>query len=846
MAAPKIQLRIGWILLAYLLCFVQDLTAQSSRKTPPPPPDTTVKLDSASLSRDLKKLAKDSVNKIKQSDTAVALLINRIESYTFMLNQNMSILRRGFDTSSITDNLPIMDASLALIKKNIATLGRTPNIHDVYTNKVMLQQLERNLKNWQDALMRYYGRLVNISDTMSTIRRDTAMRNIPAEDELYGFYIGQMANLIQKYRQVDSANRKNLLQLGLLQNKVANRYIEVTNLLEDMDFQLSSFTQRMFNRDYSYLWRDRQKEDGKKLQDFISVLHSSVNKSVKVLALFFAVQWPVFIIWIFIAVIFSLWVYNNIRRIRKHHDPSDAEAILKHSRYLYQFPIACTLVFVATLASFLSVKYPILFTEFTWGIIVIALSVVLRQYLPKIIFRYWLLLLGLLFLYSLNNLLIEATFVEEWGLFAGALCATILGIYLLKHTANPTFKQPRYTRFILWMMVILSSFSLLLVLFARITAAKIIGASSIINTAMAMVLYVFVEIVMEAVYLQVEANKDSSTFISFVDYQQIKSKLQTFLYAVAGIGWLMLFARNLYIYDNIYDSVGDFLGKTRQIGTTDFTFGSIIIFMVVIWVASIVTQLIAYLFGNSGQNKAPSQKVKLGSAMLLIRLAILTIGILIAFAASGIPMDKLAIVIGALGVGIGFGLQNIVNNLVSGIILAFEKPIEIGDVIELGTRSGVVKEIGIRSSKISAYDGSEVIVPNGELISQQLINWTLSSRTRRVELIIGVGYGSNVAQVMDILKKSMENREGILTTPAPLVFLYQFGDNSVNYRMFFWIGDLGNAGQLQSDVMTTIYEDLQKAGIEIPFPQRDLHIRSVDPEVLKQWGETGPEKQDNP
>ncbi|HEY0611326.1 MAG TPA: mechanosensitive ion channel domain-containing protein, partial [Chitinophaga sp.] len=243
---------------------------------------------------------------------------------------------------------------------------------------------------------------------------------------------------------------------------------------------------------------------------------------------------------------------------------------------------------------------------------------------------------------------------------------------------------------------------------------------------------------------------------------------------------------------------------------------------------------IAYMFGDP-QNAAPGKKNKLGSAMLLVRLAVLAIGILLAFAASGIPMDKLAIVIGALGVGIGFGLQNIVNNLVSGVILAFEKPIEVGDVIEMGTRSGVVKEIGIRSSKISAYDGSEVIVPNGDLISQQLINWTLSNRTRRVELVIGVNYGADIKTVTEILKQAVVGREGVMENPEPVVFLFQFGDNSINFRVFFWLTDLALAGQLQHDALAAIYENLQKAGIGFPYPQRDLHIRSVDPEILQQW-----------
>jgi small-conductance mechanosensitive channel len=212
--------------------------------------------------------------------------------------------------------------------------------------------------------------------------------------------------------------------------------------------------------------------------------------------------------------------------------------------------------------------------------------------------------------------------------------------------------------------------------------------------------------------------------------------------------------------------------------------------------------------------------------------------VLLAFAASGIPMDKLAIVIGALGVGIGFGLQNVVNNLVSGIILAFEKPIEVGDVIELGQRSGVVKEVGIRSSKISLYDGSEVIVPNGDLISQQLVNWTRTNRNRRITLNIGVAYGSDVKQVMDIIISAFADRKEVLTIPAPLVLLSDFGANSINFKAYFWVSDLDNAGTQQSDVLTFIYNALNKAGIEIPYPQQDLHIRSIDDSLITKLNKT--------
>lgn len=797
-----------------------------------------VAIDSATIRKNIAALAKDS-NRIKKSDTSVAILISRIENYTLMMNELMSSLRRGFDTSSISAGLPLTDTSIALVKYNIASLGRTPNINDIYTNKVMLEQLQRRLSSWQSTLFSYYDKLVNINDTIHSLRNDTAMRNIPAEDELYGFYLGQMTNLILKFRAVDSANKYNLIKMGLLQNKVANRYIDVSNLYEDMDYRLQQYSANMFVKDYRYLWNPHR--DSINPLEFFPVLKNSLHKSTKVVVIFLSIQWPVFFVWLLLAFLLSWWIYNNIRRIRQNHTEEEGETILQHAKYVYRFPVASIVVFITTLSAVLSVRYPILFTEITWGLAAAALTIIFRSHFPKTLFKNWLLLIGLLFIYSLNNLLIEVTYAEQWGLLIGAILSIILANRLLKESALTTFAQPKYTRPVLKLFLFTSIFSLLLVIFARVGTAKIMGSSAVVNTVMALSLFALVKILMEAVYLQVEANKDSSTFISFMDYQDVQRKLKTFLSILAGVGWLIIVTRNIYLYDAIYEAVTDFLSSRHQIGNSDFTFSSIIIFILVIWVATVASQLIAYMFGNTGQSANPSKKTKFGSALLLLRLAVLAGGVLLAFAASGIPMDKLTIVIGALGVGIGFGLQNVVNNLVSGIILAFEKPLEVGDVIELGTRSGVVKEIGIRSSKISAYDGSEVIVPNGDLISQQLVNWTRTNRNKRVSFVLGVGYGSDLQQVTDIIKAGFKDRKDILTIPAPFVQVTEFADNSVNFKVYFWVADLDNAGGLQSDVLAYIYAAFNKAGIELPYPQRDLHLRSVDETLLKKWDKPAPD-----
>lgn len=208
------------------------------------------------------------------------------------------------------------------------------------------------------------------------------------------------------------------------------------------------------------------------------------------------------------------------------------------------------------------------------------------------------------------------------------------------------------------------------------------------------------------------------------------------------------------------------------------------------------------------------------------RYVIIGVGLLIAASIAGFDLSQITLILGALSVGIGFGLQTIVNNFISGIILLFERPIQVGDTVQVGDLLGVVREIGIRASNVRTYSGAEVIVPNSELVSGQVINWTLSDRYRRLELDVGVAYGNRPADVIAILEAVIDKHEGALKTPAPFVRFRGFGDSSLDFRVYVWV-DYDEGLKETSAILSAIYDALAEAGIEIPFPQRDLHLRSV-------------------
>jgi potassium-dependent mechanosensitive channel len=209
----------------------------------------------------------------------------------------------------------------------------------------------------------------------------------------------------------------------------------------------------------------------------------------------------------------------------------------------------------------------------------------------------------------------------------------------------------------------------------------------------------------------------------------------------------------------------------------------------------------------------------------LIRYGITLAGFIVAILVLGVNLDRVTLVAGALGVGIGIGLQNAVANFVSGLILLLERRLHIGDSIQLGNLQGQIREIGSRATIIRTWDGAEVIVPNATLTAERVTNWTLSDRLRRVDLDIGVAYAADPQRVLEILGNVGRTHPKVLADPAPVALCTGFGDSALKYQLRVWTR-LDDAELLQSQLAIGIRGALAEAKIEIPFPQRELHIRN--------------------
>jgi len=215
----------------------------------------------------------------------------------------------------------------------------------------------------------------------------------------------------------------------------------------------------------------------------------------------------------------------------------------------------------------------------------------------------------------------------------------------------------------------------------------------------------------------------------------------------------------------------------------------------------------------------------------ITRYLIYSAGALLIFGLVGLEWSDIQWLVAAMGVGIGFGLKEIFANLISGIIILFERPIRIGDTVTLGDVSGTVTRIRIRATTITDWNNKELIVPNQSFIIDPLINWTLSDQVTRIVLPVGIAYGSDTLLAHQLMSDVVNNHPDVMQDPKPTVFFIGFGESSLDFEIRVFVRERVMRMPVQHELYMTLERALSDADIEIPFPQRDLHLRSLDPGV---------------
>lgn len=715
------------------------------------------------------------------------------------------ILKTGIDYKGFTSEL---DYVIKLKKTAIDGIIKNKNdfqtLRNITVTSVMLKELQTRIdiqlvkiKKNRFELSKIQSKIdsLTIKDVLFTLPKDPSTKSL-----YYDRYNGMNSevNLLNK-RFKDALDSINKLQF--IGSKF--KYDLQNDIIETDSIRKNEFT-RLFSPDGEIFNSSSNK------MTFYESFFYSLTKELIVLAFFISNH----IETIFLMFLFIIALIVYLLTLKSKYKKEELYDKITLSKQIFKHPIACAILVSFTLFNFLFVFPPFAFTALIWLVSMIALTIVNKEYFNKKEKRVWKIYMVFVFLGLFDNNILIHSVNEVFLILVIALAVGLFNFYNLKKNSDNINQLLRFTLYVVILFEIASI--LFIVIQKNYNLGKVLMINGIIIILM---YYLFVntyrlifDIVNYSNFLG-ESNEERQLDINDLENVNLTPKINI-LFIMGG---LVSIGKNSYFFHIIIDPVFDFFAKQRTIGDINYSFENIFLFFFIIITSVFVAKIVSFLTSN-----------KFGNWLLLIQITIFSIGLSLAFITCGIPVDRLTIIISALGVGIGFGLQTLVNNLVSGLIIAFEKPVNLDDIIEIQGQMVRMKSIGIRSSVVSTFDGADVIIPNGDLLSQHLTNWTLSSNKKRTDIKIGVAYGTDLEKTKKLLQEVLNSNSLVLKYPEPIVWVTEFNSSSVDIVVKYWVGHVNFANDTKSQLMISIDAVFRANNIEIPFPQQDIHLKQVN------------------
>lgn len=766
-------------------------------------------------------------------------LIKKGRTYSLQANEIMLELQEGLDTTQFAEEIPAMHNTIASIRERSKNPNTKFNFRYVNALLRILRSTEENNQDLDNILQIRLDRLQHLDSLLGNIKKDDFFKYKIRDTLLLPMYSVEIENLKGNIHSLDSTIYRQELQAARYQSQLSSITIGIMELRRYVENNKNLLEKNLLKKEINFIWESNSIPSPK------TILQITID-SFKLNYLFLLRQLRADKFTSFLAlailIVSVLLIYRLIKRIEK--DKEYGKIILGRAKYLSKRPISSTLTAMLPIVFFMFDTGSVALLTFFMYLMVFFSSILIQTAFPRHVFLRWTILVAIFLFFSISNLYWEIAYQERVYIQIGNVISLILLWRIPRNFKSDDVKEVNFLLKLRSLTMLFLILGILANILGRFSLAKILSVAGVVGFVYAISLYLFIKVIMEIIYVIVENKKDADAFTSYIDFQGIQNRIRGFFMLLAVLFWVVIFLQNLALSDYVYDTLEKFLYKERILGATSFTFSSILLFGALIYGSYILANNVAYFASLKDQKYSGNRTKRLGSSVLLIRLAVLIVGFIIAATAAQIPLDKVTIVLGALSVGIGFGLQTIINNLVSGVILAFERPIQIGDDIEVGMNSGQVKEVGIRASKILSYDGAEVVIPNGDLLSQSLVNWTLSDKRRRIELIIGVAYDSDMQKVKALIEEVLK-KDKILKSPVPRVLMQNFNESSVDFRILFWIESMDLMLEMRNEVMNAIFQSFKENGIEIPFPKRDLYIKSLPEEVTKTEDKKNPPKKES-
>jgi small-conductance mechanosensitive channel len=719
------------------------------------------------------------------------------------VNDNLNSIRDssnlGFEVVGMERRIDGITNDIIIIRKNVRGRSSAFSIKNLYLYQSFASDLNDENDRFEAHVAKIYHRIYNSKLSLKTVLSDSVFRELYANDSLRDTFDKTLVRLERKWNRADSTAKDNIDTLNALKVKIADNAVNLSNMMNLMDIRLDKADMQLFGHEVNYLWRKTQKDTITNVSS--RVVMTKVDTEKNAIGYYFNKTSRQRAFVIILGILLFIWLFVKRKLLKAIREPNGSSGFL-HLQFLNNYPVLSVLVLLICLMPFFDAYAPTSYIAIEYLLLLTVSSVIFFKK-ENLLFRFnWLILLALFITDTLTYLFLEPTFGARLWLLVVQI-SIIMSSFFFYRKLNKDTPYYKWIRSAVMTGMILAGLGILCNLFGRFSLSGIFGISAIFAVTQAVVLPVFIETVIEIVLLQLQSSRMKKGFDNPFDSSLVVKRIKVPLVIVAIFLWFIMLASNLNIYHGIKNSLVDFLTAPVSVGSISFRLISILYFFVIIWFAHILQQLISFLFGETGidnEDMTPVSK-KQHSRLLITRLLVLIGGYLLAIAASGLPIDKLTILLGALGIGIGMGLQNVVNNFVSGIILIFDGSLKVGDEIEVSGQTGKVKEIGLRASTLSTADGADVIIPNGNILSQNIINWTFTNDLKRVMIgFVLSGKELDANEINEVINETIKNIPGVIPQKKPVILYTKVTSENCTLTVRFW-STVNNADHAKSEAL---------------------------------------------
>ena len=703
----------------------------------------------------------------------------------------------------------------ARIAEDRRLLASGPSLELLYRLKLVwqgfgirLSVLGNELAQHATSLEEQLGRLDKLSRTWQTTLQSTRQPEAPLP-VLQS--VQRVAGSVERLRQAAESGRAHVLELQI---RISEQETRVRMALSSIEQGESQALKSIFVRDSPPIW-SLKTSLGAEWEQHSGESFSSQRRT----AVTFTKRHPfTFFIHALFIVPVAAALHGMRRRIGKI---AEEKPDLGRALPILDLPVSTAFAASILIIPPIYLQAPRLIQAFVGTVILIPTVMILRRLMLRASYP---ILNALVILYFVSQLRLLVASLPVLGrlIFLGQLLgATLFLVWVLRSWRLPA--EAAQTHGLIWRTIrLIAKIGLVILpaafvsdIFGYVNFGNLLGLIFLRSVYIAAVLYTAIRIIEGLITIALQVWPLGSLRVVTLHRSMLQRRTCRILEFLAFVFWLNVLLNFFGVRDSFIASLEAGLNAKLAIGSFNITAGGILAFLITVWVSFLVSRFLRFVLEEDVYQHFHLARGIPYAISTILHYGILLAGFFVALGALGIDLTKLTILAGAFSVGIGFGLQNVINNFVSGLILLFERPIKVGDVIEVGGNVGEVSRIGIRASVIRTADGSEIIVPNGSLISNQVTNWTLSDRKRAVEVSVNVTRGTDPQRVVDLLKGTAAAYPGVANEPLPQVYITNFSAGAVTFQLRVWIDRYEDLAQLRSDLSLAVNNALAREKIAI-------------------------------